>query len=265
MRRILLGAIIAGAFAGPGLAADLPAAMPAKAPAYVPAFSWTGTYVGVNLGGVWSNFDYDPITTVNVSGFGSAIPRTSSSANSFIGGGQAGYNWQLGSIVLGFEQDFQFTGLKSSFTYAAAPGGALVAGDGFSTKYDYLGATRAKIGFAWDRVMLYAAGGVETAVVDSTGNYVARAGGSPAAAFTDADKFYWGWTIGGGLEYAMTNNVFLGFDYRYFDLGGQTFNLGAVTPGAGLTSTVAVSEHLRGSEALARLNIKLNGLGFFGM
>ncbi len=278
MRRILLGAILAGAVAGPGFAADLPPAMPMKAPAYVPAFSWTGSYVGVNVGGAWTNTDFDPSTMLNIlPNTVTAYPTVGASASSIIGGGQAGYNWQIGTFVLGVEQDFQFTSMKPGFVYGAAPvvpGGVLVAGDGFSANIKYMGATRAKIGWAWDRVLLYAAGGLETAVVDGTGTYAARAGGSPALSFTDARKFHTGWTIGGGIDWAMTNNVFLGVDYRYFDLGTQTYNLGAVTPGIvipgigafpGATQTVSTNIHPRGSEVLARLNVKLNGLGLFGM
>ncbi len=292
MRCVLFGAVIAGAMAGPGLAADLPAAMPMKAPAYVPAFSWTGTYVGLNVGGAWSRTDFEPSTMTNVLSVGfppgvTSYPTVTADAHSIIGGGQAGYNWQIGTWVLGFEQDFQFTHLNQGFTYAVSPSpppvlgtvfAPLVAGDGFSATIKYMGATRARIGWAWDRVLLYAAGGLETAVVDATGNYVARPGlgpaalfaGSPAASFTVNNGFHVGWTIGAGFDYAVTNNIFLGFDYRYFDLGSVTYNLGAVTPagafiGAVPVSTVAATIHPRGSEFLARLNVKLNGLGLFGM
>jgi outer membrane immunogenic protein len=237
-----------------------------QAPAYVPAFSWTGTYVGLNVGGAWTNTDFGPTTMLNLAP--NTIvgePTVGATANSIIGGGQTGYNWQMGALVLGVEQDFQFTSLKPGFVYAAAPTLPLVTGDGFSANIKYMGATRARIGWAWDRVMLYGTGGVETAVGDGTGTYVGRAGGSPPLSFTDDRKFWIGWTVGAGLDWAMTNNVILGVDYRYFDLGTDTFNLGGVTPGAGATSTVTSTIHPRGSEVLARLNIKLNGLGFFGM
>jgi outer membrane immunogenic protein len=265
MRRVVLGAIIAGSFAGSGFAADLPP-MSRAAPAVLPAaFSWTGTYVGVNLGGAWGTFDFDPSTTNNLTGVGSAIPRTSIDKSAVIGGFQTGYNWQIGNVVLGVEQDLQFTNLKTSFAYGAAPGGALVAGDGFAAKVDFLSATRFKLGYAWDRFMIYGTGGLETGVLDVTGNYAGRFLGSPATSFTDKHKFHAGWTVGAGLEYAMTNNLFLGVDYRYFDLGAETYNLGAVTPGLGVTSTVASNVNLRASEITARLNLKLSGLGWFGM
>ena len=85
-------------------------------------FSWTGTYVGANLGGVWGTFDFNPATMNNLTGVVTVPAQVSQSNSSVIGGFQAGYNWQVGQWVLGFEQDFQFTGLKQSFTYAVPAG-----------------------------------------------------------------------------------------------------------------------------------------------
>lgn len=275
MKKAMIGLAALAAMVGPpALAAD----MAVKAAAPPPPFSWTGAYGGLNIGGAWTRTDFDPSTMVNIiTNPPSPVvnyPTVRADSSAVIGGGQAGYNLQLGGWVVGIEQDFQFTRLKPGFTYATAPGLPLVAGDGFSAKIKYMGATRGRIGWAWDRVLLYAAGGLETAVVDGTGNYVARPGfplgGSPALSFTDSDKFHVGWTIGAGFEYAVTNSVSLGLDYRYFDLESRTYNLGAVTPtvfipGIGtfpnFTSTVSANIHPRGSELLARLNVKFSALG----
>ena len=182
-----------------------------------------------------------------------------------IGGFQAGYNWQVGQWVLGFEQDFQFTGLKQGVSFTA-PAGLFLPGDAMSVKTDFLGGSRAKLGYAWDRVMFYVAGGLETGVFDVSSTYVSRgAGGSPAIGFTDANKYHFGFNVGGGVEYAMTNNIFLGVEYRYFDLGSETYNLGAFTPAGVGAQTVATTVDLKASEVTARLNIKLNGFGLFGM
>jgi opacity protein-like surface antigen len=184
--------------------------------------------------------------------------------SSLIGGVQAGYNWQIGQWVLGLEQDYQFTGLKQTATFAT-PSGPFLSGDSFSVKTDYLAASRAKVGMAWDRVLVYAAGGLETGLFDVTSAYVARAGGSPALGFTDANKLHFGFNVGAGIDYAITNNVFLGVEYRYIDLGKETYNLGAFTPAGGAAQTVSNSVSLKASEVTARLNFKLGGLGLFGM
>ncbi len=178
---------------------------------------------------------------------------------------QAGYNWQIGQWVLGLEQDYQFTGLKQTATFAA-PSGLFLAGDWMAVKTDYLAATRAKVGMTWDRALIYAAGGLETGEFDVTSGYVARgAGGSPALAFTDANKLHFGFNVGAGIDYAVTNNVFVGLEYRYLDLGKETYNLGAFTPAGVGAQTVTNSVGLTASEVTARLNFKLSGLGLFGM
>ena len=258
----IFGIVLATTIAGPVLAADM--TMPFKAPAYAPAFSWTGTYVGANVGGIWGTFDVSPASTNNLNGAVVAPGAMSINNSSLIGGVQAGYNWQIGQWVLGLEQDYQFTGLKQTATIAA-PSGPFLAGDSWSVKTDYLAATRAKVGMAWDRTLVYAAGGLETGMFDVTSTYRARAGGSPALGFTDANKLHFGFNVAAGIDYAITNNVFLGIEYRYVDLGKETYNLGAFTPGGGAAQMVSSTVNLRASEVTARLNFKLGGLGLFGM
>jgi outer membrane immunogenic protein len=262
MRRIL-GIVFATTLAGPVLAADMTMRM--KAPSYAPAFSWTGTYVGANVGGVWGSFDVNPATTNNLTGGVSAPGVMDANNSSLIGGIQAGYNWQIGQWVVGFEQDYQFTGLKQTASFAA-PAGMFLAGDSIAAKTDYLAATRAKVGMAWDRALIYAAGGLETGEFDVTSSYVTRGpGGSPALGFTDASKLHFGFNVGAGVDYAVTNNVFIGVEYRYLDLGKETYNLGAFTPAGAAAQTVSSSVNLTASEVTARLNFKLGGLGLFGM
>lgn len=261
--RLIFGIVLATALAGPVLAADM--TMPLKAPSYAPAFSWTGTYVGANVGGIWGKFDVNPTTTNNLTGAVGAPGAMSINNSSLIGGFQAGYNWQIGQWVLGLEQDYQFTGLKQTATFAA-PAGLFLAGDSLAVKTDYLAATRAKLGMTWDRALIYAAGGLETGEFDVTSTYVARgAGGSPVLGFTDSNKLHFGFNVGAGIDYAVTNNVFIGVEYRYLDLGKETYNLGAITPAGGAAQTVSSSVGLTASEVTARLNFKLGGLGLFGM
>jgi opacity protein-like surface antigen len=260
--RLFLGIALAATLAGPVLAADM--GMRMKAPAYAPAFSWTGTYVGANVGGVWGTFNVSPAATNNLTGLVSAPVGMDIKSSSLIGGFQAGYNWQIGQWVMGFEQDYQFTGLKQSAPIAV-PAAPFLAGDTMSVKTDYLAATRARLGMAWDRALFYAAGGLETGEFDGSATYVGRAGGSPAMGFGDNSKLHFGFNVGAGIDYAVTDNVFLGVEYRYIDLGKETYNLGAFTPAVGGAQTVTNSVGLTASEVTARLNFKLGGLGLFGM
>jgi outer membrane immunogenic protein len=260
--RLILGIVVATAIAGPVLAADM--GMPFKAPSYAPPFSWTGTYVGANVGGVWGAFALNPASTNDLTGAVGVPGAMNLNNSSVIGGLQAGYNWQISQWVLGLEQDYQFTGLKQTATFAT-PAGLFLAGDSMAVKTDYLAATRAKLGMTWDRALIYAAGGLETGEFDVTSSYVARAGGSPALGFTDANKLHFGFNVGAGIDYAVTDNVFVGLEYRYLDLGKETYNLGAFTPAGAGAQTVSNSIGLTASEVTARLNFKLNGLGLFGM
>jgi outer membrane immunogenic protein len=248
--RLILGIVFAAAIVAPVSAADM--RMPMKAPSYAPAFSWTGTYVGANVGGVRGAVGAPGVMDIH--------------NGNVIGGFQAGYNWQIGQYVVGIEQDYQFTGLKQTATFAA-PAGLFRAGDQLAVKTDYLAATRAKLGMTWDRALIYAAGGLETGEFDVASSYVARGvGGSPAIGFTDSNKLHFGFNVGAGVDYAVTNNVFIGLEYRYLDLGKETYNLGAFTPvGGGTAQTVGSSVDLKASEVTARLNFKLGGLGLFGM
>ena len=114
---------IAGAFAAQ--AADLPTRKgPAPAPVFVPPpFTWTGFYVGLNAGGVWGSGSVS--STLFANGFPFLETEWPSgnlggSQTGFIGGGQAGYNWQTGSFVLGVETDFDWTDLSRNSSFVGA-------------------------------------------------------------------------------------------------------------------------------------------------
>ncbi len=254
-------------------AADLPTRKEAPAPVvYVPPpFSWTGFYIGVNAGGVWQNGNttlnaFFPAAGVLLNGY---LPtgRLNSGNSGFICGGQAGYNYQWGAWVLGLETDFQGTSMSKN--------GSIVGPSfvnpftGNPTDYfnanakeslDWLGTTRARVGFVAtpdNRLMFYGTGGV------------AYGGGSANGSLCDfTAAFCWagstspsrvGWTIGGGVEYALTNNIILGAEYLYYDLGSHTSTLAAT----GLLNTeflpgtfVSVKQTYEGSIARARLSYK---------
>ena len=215
-------------------AADLPTRKEAPAPVFVPPpFTWTGFYVGLNAGGLWasgSRSDNLFVPTVFAFPLASFFPNgLGSNSSGFIGGGQAGYNWQTGAFVLGVETDFQGTSLSSHHSVTGTPftAAGILTGDTFSvnshTSVDWLGTTRARLGFVAtpdNRLMIYATGGV------------AYAGGSANFSFFDARGAFWtanpsssrvGWTAGAGVEYALTNNWTIRAEYLYADLGKDNF------------------------------------------
>ena len=154
-------------------AADLPTRKAPPAPIFVPPpFTWTGFYVGVNAGGIFGSGSRT--TSLYAPGLASWIatyyPSALGSSNTgFIGGGQAGYNWQSGAFVLGLETDFDGTTAGKTFSYTSAP---FAAATGFTgdilnvnakANLSWLGTTRARIGFVAtpdNRLMFYGTGGV---------------------------------------------------------------------------------------------------------
>jgi outer membrane immunogenic protein len=186
MRNVLLSTVALMALTGSALAADLPSRK--AAPVYVapvPAFSWTGFYVGIEGGA-------DFLST-NVSGF------ATNNQTAVLIGGVVGYNYEFPNrFVLGLEGD-------AGGVIGAKKTNAL----GFTTDASYFADIRGRLGYAVvDRALLFAAGGV--AFGDTNFNGVAQG--------------RVGYTVGGGLDYALTNNLIGRVEYRYTDLGRQTVN-----------------------------------------
>jgi outer membrane immunogenic protein len=241
--------MVAASLAAPALAADLSAPPARRAPGVPYEFNWAGSHVGVNLGGAWNGFD------LQASSLGRGSPLSSPSNGAVIGGFQSGYNWQFGHMVLGLEGDTQFTRQDRSFTIGA-PLGLLQAGDTFRVKTDFTSSSRAKAGWAVDRFMIYGTGGLATALIDVSASYGARGPGSAAFEIDRNNKFRFGYTVGAGVEYAVTDRASLGLEYRYTDLGRKSYDLGTLATVGDL--------HLTSSTVTARLNIKTDGLGLLG-
>jgi outer membrane immunogenic protein len=210
------------------LAADLPVR---KAPAYTPAaqlFTWTGFYIGANAGGVFaSQGDTQTIGTPGYVGLGPTLVPASlaTKEDGFIGGGQLGYNYQIGSALIGLEADFDGTSISKSASFTSA---ASVLGTTLTTsakaQLDYLGTVRGRLGFTpTERLLVYGTGGLAYGDVKTTASVIpnAVAGGLWSGSTSNVRT---GYAVGGGLEYAVTNNVTLKGEYLYYDLGKTTTN-----------------------------------------
>jgi outer membrane immunogenic protein len=175
----------------------------------------------VNAGGAWGNADLD--TTV-VGGFGppnqvlvSDLDTLSLSPDGFTGGGQVGYNYQIGHLVFGAELDFEYFGMDDSKTVDAV----FVGGGNFTVRNslgtDWLFTARPRIGFAICRFMPYATGGLAVTNLDYTSSLTDPVfGTSQHSSVSDAKV---GWTVGGGLEYAFTSRWSIKAEYLYADFG----------------------------------------------
>jgi outer membrane immunogenic protein len=185
----IAGTAVVGTASAADLARKAPPPVVTKAPpSYVP-FSWTGFYVGVN------------------GGYGFGRSKWSGLPSSFdvkggLFGGQLGYNWQFGQFVYGLEGDVDWTDLRGTANLVAC--GGLMC----KTRNDFLSTVRGRVGFAVDRWLPYATGGL------AVGNIKATVPG-----FAGIDKTNAGWTAGGGVEYALAPNWSVKAEYLFVDLG----------------------------------------------
>jgi outer membrane immunogenic protein len=243
-RKMLLASVGAIALTGSAaFAADLPSRAPP--PVYLPPppiFTWTGFYIGGQVGGAWgtggNHFTaFDPVTKTFVdTSFGGGNP------SGVIGGGHVGFNYQLpgwnwfssSGVVIGIEGTVDGSSLSKT-TVVVLPGvfgasGTLTA----HSSLDIQGSIRGRLGIAWDRVLIYGTGGVAFGGINTDFELSGVAAGVPFFASTSRSNSRTGWTVGGGIEYAVTNNWSIGAEYRFTDFG--TISREAALPGGGFFS-----------------------------
>ena len=236
LRLALLASAGAVALGGVAFAADLPPQAPPPPPA--PAlYDWTGVYAGINAGGHWRNSTMQFATTDSATpdvggGYGAVqangvIPTTGvSKVSGFIGGGQIGYNYQLNNFVLGLEADIDgATGRGSSSVVLSSDIFIFPQATQSSQSLDWLGTLRGRFGWTpVDRLLIYATGGLafgQSTASFSEYNVVAA---PPVAVYLSNHRNV-GWTVGGGLEYALPgefSNWSIKVEYLYYDLGYST-------------------------------------------
>ncbi len=216
--------------AGSAMAADIPVKAP-MAPVVAPAYSWTGLYVGGNVGAAWGHSSW--CTEANIpnctSSFSPPLDVVNESATGVVGGGQFGYRWQFSNFVIGVEG--MFDGMRLSNTSPSCLALAVPCGGGFfrgnpirTTTFNDLYSVTGQMGYAWDRLLVYVKGGWAGTQLgfDALGNF----GEANLASSGWAN----GWTAGGGIEYLVWKNISAGID---FSLGVEydyyQFNTGNIT------------------------------------
>lgn len=173
-------------------------------------------------------------------GFGPA------SSAGWLAGAVAGYNWQRGGLVFGFEGDLSWTGLKSestgTFSSTALPAFVYPSQDTIA-RIDWYGTVRARVGWAFGSFLLYGTGGLAYGNVSLSNRYDLGTLGNTASIAPLTSQISGvraGWVAGFGADYMLKSNLILNFQYQYVDLG--TVNLAAMTapaPLAALSSSAA--------------------------
>jgi outer membrane immunogenic protein len=258
---LLCAAAAVVAISAPAAAADM--RMPVKAaPPVVAVFNWTGFYIGVNGGGAFGTSEDAVITERdNTGALVVGAPWTGSGnfgaveLSGGFGGGQLGYNWQApgSNWVWGIETDFQGSSIKGD-TVATLPyiGLASVTA-GASNKVEWFGTLRGRIGVAFDRVLLYATGGLAYGNSKASIVWADNSGAGFIAAAAD-DSTRVGWVAGAGVEWAFAPNWSLKGEYQYIDLGSRTISAPETTLG-GLPTVFNVSTDVRTDFHTGRIGV----------
>jgi len=183
----------------------VPAAPPVAAPAA--SYDWSGIYLGVDGGGNWSSFKFEPDTAAGKTGLkGSRV-----NADSAFGGIYLGYNYQIDNWVIGAEADAQLYFGSKGDRYAGLRDGEVVGSSkGF-------GSVRARLGYAVDRFLPYVTGGIALDHWELS----SKAGGKTR----EDSKTRIGYTLGAGLDYAITDKWIGNIEYRFADFGRSSFDL----------------------------------------
>jgi outer membrane immunogenic protein len=201
------------ALGSPAYAADL--AMPWPAPPSATYHNWSGFYLGGNLGGAFGTSSFSD----------TAIPQSSFSSNgisSFVGGGQLGVNYEFGSgVVVGAEAMFDW--LSNTPTKFAASNPRAGIGTGTINSRS-IAAVTGKLGYAWDRLLVYGKGGGAWVETDNSFNV----GATPAGVSVNSGSQ--GWTIGAGLEWALAPQWSIRAEYDLVGLQPQAFTVSAIPP-----------------------------------
>lgn len=273
MKKLVAALFTVAISAATASAADMAPRTYTKAPAVVaPVYNWTGFYVGLNAGGAWS--DSNPTTTTVFSPVGyfatTSPPAIGIAGNqninrtSFTGGVTAGYNWQVNSVVLGIETDFNYFGFKGSTSGTGiypccAPTGFTV---NTSESADWLWTLRGRLGFlVTPALLLYGTGGL--AVANVKANYLFTDTFATANESASISTTRYGWTAGAGGEYALMNGWSIKAEYLYVDLGRASTtstNLTAFVPAFAFPTNVFThTVNLHSNIGRVGINYKFGG------
>jgi outer membrane immunogenic protein len=184
------------ALAVPAFAADPMTDLPMTAV----GFDWTGYYAGLQAGYGWGQSDIS-VTE------GAPFSITPDIDGGFVGGHVAGL-WQFDQAVLGAVAELNYSSIDG--TAVSGLGGT------FGTDIKWFGSANAKAGFAMDRLLVYGVGGIAFAGIETS-----QVSG-PAFSSTRTNV---GWTVGAGVDYALTDKFIVGAQYRYYDFGSEHYDV----------------------------------------
>lgn len=232
-----------------------PYAAPQPQP-YATVHNWTGIYIGINLGGGFGRASDAYMTPAR------PMFATAETIAGGLGGGQLGYNWQIGNLVLGLEADVDGSGQSGNGTLGIVGCGVACPGTlASSERVSAFGTARGRVGFAFDRWMFYATGGLSWQSVANSSNYTTPGGAFVQIGSSSATRA--GYAAGGGVETTLGGNWTGGIEYLYLDTGSFNSNTTTIPalPAAGLgpfpaLSVVTDSTRVQNNIVRARLDYR---------
>lgn len=199
-----------------------------------PMATWTGFYAGGHIGFGWGDVGTDraDIFVPTALGFGTPGALVFSFNRSLMpegafGGGQFGYNYQAGSVVFGFEADVSWTSQTDAFDFSGRRfllSEDYVYQETLRAKLEYMGTVRGRFGYAFGQFLPFITGGFAWGHVtaDFNSRFTQLFGPTQTIAFSQSNTLT-GWTVGGGVEYALARQWSAKAEYLYVDLGQANF------------------------------------------
>ncbi|QIG51626.1 porin family protein [Nordella sp. HKS 07] len=199
-----------------------------------PPYDWTGPYVGLQGGYGWGENDVKPDVDVLTQApppvlFSSIFDTDDEDVildpsqhgqigiDGWLGGAHAGYNWEVNSFLVGLEGDIEFADLSGQTDVFLTDGATDPIGEA-KKDIDWLGSLRLRLGYAMDRSLIYLTGGLAVGGVEMKFR-------SDVLNDESGSDTQWGWTLGGGFEYAFTDELSGSIEYRYTDLGDTKLDI----------------------------------------
>jgi outer membrane immunogenic protein len=224
MKKLLLSSAALILMSAPVLAADMPAKarpQPMAAP-----FTWSGCYIGVNLGYVWANFEKSDVREFDASGTTFIYNDFDFDGDGVTGGLQIGCNWQTGITVWGVETDFNLTSIEARTYFDNAifntPSSAFDTD--VHSRLRWFGTVRGLVGWTvTPETLLYVTGGFAYGHVNSVLHFPTAAGATTGFINFDSQHHY-GYTVGVGAEAKIARNFSAKIEYLYVDLHSQTYD-----------------------------------------
>jgi outer membrane immunogenic protein len=249
LKKLALASTALALLAGTAAAADLPRERPLPPAPVAPIFTWTGFYLGTHTGGIFTEGNIrtsgNAANTIANVAANRRPPSLSLDEGALMSGVQVGYNMQFGSFVAGIEADISLTDLDAKNSFFSTVNDPSF----FRQELDFFGTVRGRVGVAFDRVFVYATGGLAYADVTNRVAFFRNTDRALQFAGQSSDVQV-GYAVGGGIEFAVPVELqrffFIGTllgasavtvkaEYLYFDLGDQSVLVNAI-PGVGVNS-----------------------------